>query len=120
MRSRAAGGGDDFDFLDGSVDGFEIEAGAPGAVIGGDSVCVPACAPKFVGCVVAHVGAACTESILRRDAADGDVQRMVGEEEISAAGQLFERETLAALFETRRFAAEVSVGLALLSANGGR
>ena len=101
VRGRAAGGGDDFDLFDGRVDGFVVEASAPGAVIGGDCVCVPTRAPEFVGRVVAHVGAARAESILRGDAAHGDVQGMVGEEQVGASGNLLEREAFAALFETR-------------------
>jgi hypothetical protein len=69
---------------------------------------------------VAHVCSARTESILRSDAADGNVQGMVGEQEFRAAGQLLQREVLAALLETRGFAAEVRLGLALLSDGGAR
>ena len=96
LRRWTRRGGDDFEFLDGRVDSLVIEAGAPGGVFGGDGVGVPAGAPEFIGCVVADIGTAGAESILRGDAADGDMQRMIGEEQVGTPWDLLEREVLAA------------------------
>jgi hypothetical protein len=66
---------------------------------------------------VADISAACAESILRGEAAYGDMQRMISEEKLRASGDCLERKILTVLLEARRFAAEVGVNLALLCAD---
>jgi len=65
---------------------------------------------------VADISAACAETILRGEAAHGDMQRMIGEEELRASGDCLERKILTALLEARGFAAEIGVDFALLCA----
>src|SRR5262249_29191436 len=60
-------------------DGPQIDAGAPGAVVGTNRVEVEAVAGVF-GVALIDEGQAGTEAVLRRNAADSDVHRMVGEE----------------------------------------
>ena len=117
LGRRTGGRGNYGDLFNRRVNGLVIEACAPGAVICGDGVRVPACSPKFIGREVANISAACAESILRGEAAHGDMQRMIGEEKLRASRDSLEREVLAALLEACGLAAEVGVDFALLCAH---
>ena len=67
---------------------------------------------------MANEGRACSESILRSNAADGDVQGMVGEEKLGAPWQRLKGE-LTTVMEAFVFAAEVGVNLAFLRTRDG-
>ena len=61
-----------------------------------------------------NIGTPSAKSVLRCDATDGNVQRVIGEKEIRASGYGLEREG-ATLLEADRFSAEVGVRATLLS-----
>ena len=87
----------DADAVVGSMDEFQINTGAPGAVDGADGVGVPTRAP-IVGGFVAEIGDTGSKTVLRGDAADGDVNGLASEKFFGAIHEFGKVEATIAQF----------------------
>src|SRR6266404_1133551 len=94
------------DLLSRYVNGLHIGAGSPGAIYRANGVSVPTETPGLVWRVVSDKCKAGAKSVLRRDVADCDVQRMVSKENLSTVEDRFEART--ATREAGTFLVEIS------------
>jgi hypothetical protein len=63
------------------------------------------------------VGGSRAKTVLRSNATDSDMQRMVGKQQVDAIGQI---ELFAGLLETQAFPAKIGVSLTFLRTHAGR
>ena len=105
-RGRAARHGRQ---LDPGANDLQISAGAPRAADRADDVGAPVEAPVLVGRVVHGERRAEPDAVLRRERAEGHVQRMIGRQLDCAVTDLLERERAAALADPIALAAQLGV-----------
>ena len=96
------------------VNGPHIGAGAPGPVDRPDPVHIPAQPPGIIRRVVRYKRRAGTEAVFGRDAADRNVQRMVGKQEMGAGWDGGERESFATLLESPALFTEIGTEIGLI------
>src|SRR5690349_113179 len=96
------------------VDRLHVHTCTPGSVERPNGVGIPTQTPVFIRSVMSHKCRTCAESVLRSDAANRNVQRMIGKQFLCATGNRFKVEASAIFFYVFALAAKIGLQLAFL------